>query len=134
MPVAIKLSKKFYDRFGDDIVAEFVELLNQVDATYKSELHQLMDVHFARFDAKLEQRLAELRSELKGDVSGQDKRMDSGFAALEKKMELGFANATVSIEKTLRDQTRWFIVAWGALVAAWATLVAVNIGLWMRLP
>jgi hypothetical protein len=35
-----------------------------VDLTYRTELHELNEVNFARFDAKLGQRLAELRSEL----------------------------------------------------------------------
>lgn len=34
----------------------------------------------------------------------------------------------------MREQTRWFIVGWGALVVARATLVALNIAMWLRLP
>jgi hypothetical protein len=35
-----------------------------VDATYRIELRELNELNFARFDAKLEQRIAELRAEL----------------------------------------------------------------------
>jgi hypothetical protein len=45
---------------------ELVEWLNQVDSTYRSELKELNEVNFARFDAKLEQRIAELRTEIHG--------------------------------------------------------------------
>jgi hypothetical protein len=38
-----------------------VEWLNQVDATYRSELRDQNEMNFARFDAKLDQRLAELK-------------------------------------------------------------------------
>jgi hypothetical protein len=38
-----------------------VEWLNQVDATYRSELREQNEMNFARFDAKLDQRLAELK-------------------------------------------------------------------------
>jgi hypothetical protein len=64
MPVTAKLSRKFYERFGDELTNELVEWFNQVDATYRSEFRDLFEVHFSRFDAKLEQRIAELRSEL----------------------------------------------------------------------
>jgi hypothetical protein len=64
MPVTAKLSRKFYERFGDELTNELVEWFNQVDATYRSEFRDLFEVHFSRFDAKLEQRVAELRSEL----------------------------------------------------------------------
>jgi hypothetical protein len=64
MPVTAKLSRKFYERFGDELTNELVEWFNQVDATYRSEFRDLFEVHFSRFDAKLEQGIAELRSEL----------------------------------------------------------------------
>jgi uncharacterized small protein (DUF1192 family) len=41
-----------------------VEWLNQVDATYRSELRELNELNFARFDAKLDQRSAELRADI----------------------------------------------------------------------
>lgn len=64
MPVTAKLSRKFYETFGDDIANELVEWFNQVDATYRSDLRDLNELNFGRFDAKLDQRIAELRSEL----------------------------------------------------------------------
>jgi hypothetical protein len=36
-----------------------------VDLTYRTELRELNELNFARFDAKLEQRLAELRAGLR---------------------------------------------------------------------
>jgi hypothetical protein len=35
-----------------------------VDLTYRTDLRELNELNFARFDAKLEQRLAELRTDL----------------------------------------------------------------------
>src|SRR5207247_7898467 len=64
MPLTAKLSKEFYDKFGNAVVDELVNWFNQVDATYKLELRDLNELNFARFDAKLEQRIAELRAEL----------------------------------------------------------------------
>ena len=34
VPVTAKLSRKFYERFGDDIANELVDWFNMVDATY----------------------------------------------------------------------------------------------------
>src|SRR3989441_113837 len=64
VPVTAKLSRKFYERFGDDIANELVDWFNMVDATYRSDLRELNELNFARFDAKLEQRLAELETRL----------------------------------------------------------------------
>ena len=64
MPVTAKLSRRFYEKFGDDIANELVDWFNMVDATYRSELRELNELNYARFDAKLEQRVAELRSDI----------------------------------------------------------------------
>ncbi len=50
-----KLSRKFYDTFGDDIAGELVEWFNSVDAAYRSEFRDLFEVHFGRFEAEQRQ-------------------------------------------------------------------------------
>ena len=60
MPVTAKLSRKFYETFGDELANEFVEWLNTVDATYRADLRDLNELNSARLDAKL----AELKSDL----------------------------------------------------------------------
>lgn len=70
MPVTVKLSRKFYDRFGDDIANELVEWFNQVDLAYRQEIRDLMETHFSRFEARLEQRLGEVSSGLRTELAG----------------------------------------------------------------
>jgi hypothetical protein len=64
VPVTAKLSKRFYDVLGEDIANELVDWFNAVDLAYRTDLRELNELNFARFDAKLEQRLAEFRGEL----------------------------------------------------------------------
>jgi hypothetical protein len=70
VPVTARLSKRFYDVLGEDIANELVDWFNAVDLTYRTDLRELNELNFARFDAKLEQRLAELRAELRTDIAG----------------------------------------------------------------
>jgi len=69
MPVTARLSRKFYERFGDDLTNELVEWFNQVDATYRSDLRELNDLNWARFEAKLDQRIADVRADLRAVVA-----------------------------------------------------------------
>ena len=64
VPVTAKLSKRFYDVLGEDVANELVDWFNAVDLAYRTDLRELNELNFARFDAKLEQRLAEFRGEL----------------------------------------------------------------------
>jgi len=64
MPVTAVLSKQFYEKFGEEVTNELVNWFNAVDATYRTDLRELNELNFARFDAKLEQRLAQVKSDL----------------------------------------------------------------------
>src|SRR6266545_1501090 len=69
VPVTVMLSQKLFDKLGEDVAKELVDWFNAVDATYRADLRELNERNFARFDAKLEQRLAELKAELKTEFA-----------------------------------------------------------------
>lgn len=71
MPVTAKLSRKFYERFGDEIATEFVDWFNAVDATYQNQLREVNELNWERFKAELRAVEAGLRkemAEMKGDL------------------------------------------------------------------
>ena len=77
-----KTVQKVLRTVGDDLTNELVEWFNQVDATYRSDLRELNELNFARFDAKLEQRAAELEAKL-GERMPDDEGMIFSAAAHE---------------------------------------------------
>src|SRR5437773_9511285 len=83
MPLTAKLSREFYDKFGNAVVDELANWFNQVDATYKLELRDLNELNFARFDAKLEQRIAELRAELRTELATLEGRLLARLGVVE---------------------------------------------------
>lgn len=68
MPVTAVLSKKFYEKFGEDVTNELVNWFNAVDATYRADLRELNELNFARFDAKMEQRFAQADAKIERAV------------------------------------------------------------------
>ncbi len=61
-----------------------------MDATYRTELRELNELNFGRFDAKLEQRAAQLDAkldqriaEVKGALGMLESRLDARMAAFE---------------------------------------------------
>ncbi|HEX9280061.1 MAG TPA: hypothetical protein VF890_05410 [Gemmatimonadales bacterium] len=101
MPVTAKLSQKFYAKLGDDVANELVNWFNQVDATYRADLRELNELNFARFDAKLEQRVAQL---------------EAALARLE-----GSLIARIALAES--RQTRLNLAAWIATLGAVAALI-----------
>ena len=76
MPVTAKLSRRFYEKLGDDVANELVEWFNRVDLTYRTELRDLNEVNFARFDAKLDQRVATLKAEIDQRITALEAKLD----------------------------------------------------------
>lgn len=64
MPVTAKLSRKFYERFGDDVTNELVEWFNQVETSYRGELRELNELNWDRFKSELAAMRAETRAEM----------------------------------------------------------------------
>src|SRR5213592_2544467 len=114
MPVTAKLSRKFYEKFGDDVANELVEWFNSVDATYRSDLKELNELNFTRFDAKVEQRWAQLDSRLEQRVADLRAEMRAGFVGADAKLEQRLAE----LETRLTRRMFGFWVAQAATTAA----------------
>lgn len=123
MPVTARLSKKFYERLGEDIAQELVDWFNQVDATYRSDLRELNELNFARFDAKLEQRISELEAKLNRRIDGLEAslngRIDALEATLDRRMDALEANVNQQLAEfrtelaTVKgEMIRWMFVFW----------------------
>ena len=136
MPVTAKLSKLFYDRLGEDVANELVDWFNAVDATYRADLRELNELNFSRFDAKLEQRAAELNANIDRVAAGLDAkidrvaaelhaRIDTVAAELHGKMDTVAAQLNATLERRLGEQARWFL-------GSWALLFSAVLALWFR--
>ena len=106
MPVTAKLSRRFYETFGDELTNELVEWFNLVDATYRSELRELNDQNFAKFAALLEQRIAEVKAELRTEITELRTEIRADIAALRadiiKWMFLFWAGTALTVVGLLR--------------------------------
>jgi hypothetical protein len=138
MPVTAKLSRLFYDRLGEQLTNELVDWFNQVDATYRSDLRELNELNFARFDAKMEQRFAEADARLERRFAQYEAKWEQRFAHVEATMDRRFAEADAKLEQAVAslrgemrtgfaeqrsDLLRWMFVYWGSSVVTTIGLV-----------
>ena len=132
MPVTARLSKRFYDVFGEEIATELVDWFNAVDATYRADLRELNELNFARFDAKLEQRLAtldaawqgrwtELDAKLEQRLAELDAKWGGRWTQLDAKLEQRFAELRVELVKELagvKSGLKWMLAFWAPTALA----------------
>jgi uncharacterized coiled-coil protein SlyX len=113
VPVTARLSKRLYDRFGDEVTDELVTWFNSIDAGYRSELRGLNEVNFARFDATLSERFAQF-----------DAKIDRRFAEFEAKIDRRFADQDAKWEKRIADQDAKWEKRIAELDAKWEKRIA----------
>ena len=129
MPVTAKLSKKVYEKLGEDVTNELVDWFNQVDVTYRADLRELNELNFQRFDAKLEQRLAELDAKWQARFAELDAKWEGRFAALDAKIDRRIAEVRygmesleqrilASIAEQRAELIKWNFVFWATALAA----------------
>ena len=138
MPVTAKLSRRFYETFGDEIANELVDWFNAVDATYRADLRELNELNFARFDAKVEQRMVELEAKLDRGLAELEAKLERGLAELEAKLDRRLAEleaklngrmagleanlerrltgVEIALEKTRSDIIKWSFAFWIGMV------------------
>jgi hypothetical protein len=123
VPVTAKLSRKFYETLGDDVANELVEWFNLVDATYRTDLRELNELNFARFDAKLEQRVAELRAEMQAGFARAEMELDRRIGEVRTEMQAGFARVDQRLAELETRLTKRLFGFWIAQAATTAGLV-----------
>ncbi len=93
MPVA-KLSREFYDKFGDKLTDELVNCLNSIEGSYRAEIKDLFAAHFGRFEEKLERYAAETAAQLarfEADTATRFARFEERFEHRLAETATGFA-------------------------------------------
>ncbi len=113
MPVTARLSKAFYERFGEKIANELVDWFNAVDTAYRNDLRNLNEQNFARFDSKLEQRLVELEA-----------RLDKGFRdELTKLRTKDLTDIRIELREREGRLLRWMSAYWVSTIGIMITLL-----------
>jgi hypothetical protein len=105
MPVTARLSRKFYETFGDDIANELVDWFNQVDLTYRSDLERINELNFARFDAKVEQRFAESDARMEKRLGESELRWEKRFTDLDARLDRRISRLETRL-------IRWVVALW----------------------
>ena len=99
-----------------------MEWFNSVDATYRSDLRDLNELNFARFDAKVEQRWAQFDAKLEQRLAQADAKLEQRVTELRAEMREGFARVDQRFAEFETKLTK-------RLFAFWVTQAATTVGL-----
>ncbi len=104
-----------------------VNWFNQVDDTYRGQLRELNELNFARFDAKVEQRMSQLESSLEQRVTQVEANLAQRVTQVDAKLEQRLAEFEAKLERRLggleSKLMRWMFIYWVGNVATTAVIV-----------
>jgi hypothetical protein len=122
VPVTAKLSRRFYEQFGDELTNELVDWFNSVDASYHVSLREHNEALFARFEARLEQRIGEIIAPLAAQVAQLGEKMTQ----LEGRLVSEITSIRADQARFEARLLRWTVGLWTSTMLAFlAVLVAV---------
>jgi len=138
-----KLSRKLYDKLAEDVANELVDWGNdrrecfqrQVDGTYRADLRELNELNYTRFEAKLEQRLAEFAARWDGRLSELDSKWETRLAQSDARWDSRLARLETEVAKGLADVKsglKWMYAFWAPTALAVIGTGAGVIGLLIR--
>jgi hypothetical protein len=134
VPVTAKLSRKFYEKLGDDIAAELVDWFNAVDATYKADLKETNELNWERFKATLHEEISSLRAELLGEISSLRAELHGEISSLRAELHGEIASLRGDLRgeiSSLRGELRGEISSSGGDLRSEMKAIQANMMKWM---
>ena len=123
MPViTARLSKLFYERLGEQIANELVDWFNAVDATYRSDLRELNETNFARFEARMDQRFAAFMAQLKVEhftvIDARFVAVEARLTNLEAALQVLPARIHADLKTMEARLVKWMFLFWAGTALA----------------
>ena len=134
MPVNTKLSRKAHDQLGEDVALELEDVVKRMDENHRADLREMSDFSFSRFDARLEQRLAEQGGSLRTVIAEQGASIRNEMAEMGASIRGEMSEMRVGLSKDIAQlgekvaasevrnreailaQTRWMVGLWAAQI------------------
>lgn len=112
MPVTARLLQSLQESLGNEATNDLLAWWEEAAAVNRAAVREVADLYFARFEARLEKGLAELRAEL---------------AAMRSEMDRRFAEARAEVDARMANQradlVKWMFMFWVGTIVPLAGLM-----------
>lgn len=116
MPVTARLLQRLHEAIGDEATNDLFIWWEEAATVNRTAVREVADLYFARFDARLEKGLAEVRSEL-----------DKGLAQARSDLHAGLADVRGEMAGQRADLIKWMFIFWvGTVVPLAGLLIALT--------
>ena len=125
MPVTPTLLLKLRKTLGDEAANDLVTWVDQATARELGHVRELAELHYGRFDARLEQRLAELRADVDARIESLRTELHTRIESLRTDLYTRIDAVRVEMMAQRADLIKWMFLFWvGTIVPLAGLMVA----------
>lgn len=123
--------QRLHESLGDEATNDLFAWWEEAATVNRGAVREVADLYYARFDARLEKGLAEVRSETASGLAGLRSDMEKGFVEVRSEMAKEFAQVRAEMKSGLADQhadlVKWLFMFWiGTIVPLAGLIVALT--------
>lgn len=123
MPVTARLLQRLHETLGDEATNDLFSWWEEAATVNRTAVREVADQYFARFEARLEKGLAEVRAEMQvGLVAGRSE-LQGGLAAVRSELVKGLAEVRAEMAGQRADLIKWMFIFWAGTVIPLAGLL-----------
>jgi hypothetical protein len=123
MPVTARLLQRLHEAIGDEATNDLFAWWEEAATVNRAAVREVADLYFARFDARLEKGLSEVRSEMDKGLSAVRSELDKGLAQARSDLYTGLAGVRAEVADQRADLIKWMFIFWAGTVAPLAGLL-----------
>ena len=97
MPVTTRLVQRLHDVLGEEATNDLFAWWQETARVNRAEIREVADLYFARFEARLEKGLAEVRAEMAAQIADVRSEMAAQRADLIKWMFIFWAGTVIPL-------------------------------------
>ena len=130
MPVTARLLQRLHESLGDDATNDLFAWWEEAATVNRAAVREVADLYYARFEARLEKGLAEVRSELAVARSDMDRglaevrsEMGAGFAEVRSEARASLAEVRSEMANQRANLIKWMFMFWVGTIVPLAGLI-----------
>jgi hypothetical protein len=122
MPVTTRLVQRLNDVLGEEATDDLFAWWQETARVNRAEIREVADLYFARFEARLEKGLAEVRAEMASLKSEMNSGMAARLAEVRSEMATQGADLRSEMAAQRADLVKWMFIFWAGTVIPLAGL------------
>ena len=125
MPVTARLLQRLHESLGDEATNDLFAWWEEAATVNRVAVREVADLYYARFDARLEKGLAEVRSDMNKGFAKVYAEMDKGLAEVRSELAKGSAQLRSEMANQRADLLKWMFLFWvGTMVPLAGLMIA----------